>query len=470
MSELVEKVIGATYVVHNDQFFLADIYEGNFYKIMDGGVVKTTMLPKKEYERVLMQYQECLEKDIMITSAYELNKRANISFEVPKVSADPKAAEKEWYLRKHPHVVPQPEPKKKGIFGRRKKKKVKIKCLECGAINLEGQKFCGECGHALLTAETEIGDVKEVEKPTDTKEPVETPTVLPEPDEGIEIIEIDEKEETPIKDAGDSKPVKEEKEPVLEPKKAKKKVKRVFLILLSLLLMMLLAAAAYLYLFYGSAKNLIYDSTKETAPVVEEAAAQAEEMDVQDQSYVVVKVKVKIAQNEKIVEEDLEGTILSYEQYEKYNALSTYIDKEGNRKTQTLILWEDRSDVIGKYAARELSAGTILYDASVTTEHVVADKTYVDVEVDGEKKTYESKTDVMPGNTKIQIIALIQTDGSEPSQVLLSEMTLQDRSLESIFDSAGQDILEMLSETEEETDSVEEDGQITTEGTEGESQ
>ena len=135
-----------------------------------------------------------------------------------------------------------------------------------------------------------------------------------------------------------------------------------------------------------------------------------------------------------------------------------------------MILWEDRSDVIGKYAARELSAGSILYDASVTTEHVVADKTYVDVEVDGEKKTYESKTDVMPGNTKIQIIALIQTDGSEPSQVLLSEMTLQDRSLESIFDSAGQDILEMLSETEEETDSVEEDGQITTERTEGESQ
>ena len=234
--------------------------------------------------------------------------------------------------------------------------------------------------------------------------------------------------------------------------------------------MMLLAAAAYLYLFYGSAKNLIYDSTKETAPVVEEAASPAEEMDVQDQNYVVVKVKVKIAQNEKIVEEDLEGTILSYEQYEKYNALSTYIDKEGNRKTQTLILWEDRSDVIGKYAARELSAGSILYDASVTTEHVVADKTYVDVEVDGEKKTYESKTDVMPGNTKIQIIALIQTDGSEPSQVLLSEMTLQDRSLESIFDSAGQDILEMLSETEEETDSAKEDGQTTTERTEGESQ
>ena len=41
---------------------------------------------------------------------------------------------------------------------------------------------------------------------------------------------------------------------------------------------------------------------------------------------------------------------------------------------------------------------------------------------------------------------MIQTDGEESSSVLLSELTLQDRSLESIFDSAGKDILEMLSE------------------------
>ena len=52
----------------------------------------------------------------------------------------------------------------------------------------------------------------------------------------------------------------------------------------------------------------------------------------------------------------------------------------------------------------------------------------------------------MPGNTDIKIVAVITTDGGEPVQILLSQMKLQDRSLESIFNSAGQDILEQLSE------------------------
>ena len=164
----------------------------------------------------------------------------------------------------------------------------------------------------------------------------------------------------------------------------------------------------------------------------------------------VIRTKTNIAQNTQIKEEHLEGTILSPEQYKKYNELSTYIDKDGKSKSETLLLWEDKDTVIGKYATKELTPGSILYDTSITSEHVVADKTYVDVEVDGEKKTYETKTDVLPGNTKIQIVALIQTDGAEATSVLLSELTLQDRSLESIFDSAGQDILEMLSDTSEE--------------------
>ncbi|CUP91618.1 Uncharacterised protein [Dorea longicatena] len=54
--------------------------------------------------------------------------------------------------------------------------------------------------------------------------------------------------------------------------------------------------------------------------------------------------------------------------------------------------------------------------------------------------------DVLPGNTDIKIVAVITTDGGEPVQILLSQMKLQDRSLESIFNSAGQDILEQLSE------------------------
>lgn len=75
---------------------------------------------------------------------------------------------------------------------------------------------------------------------------------------------------------------------------------------------------------------------------------------------------------------------------------------------------------------------------------MIADKTYVEATVNGEDGTYEVDADVLPGNTDIKIVAVITTDGAEPVQILLSEMTLQDRSLESIFNSAGQDILEQL--------------------------
>ena len=114
MSEkLVEKIIGNSYVVHNDTFFIADVYEGNYYKLLEGGVVKTVALPKKEYDRVLAQYQERVKNDEMIVTAYELNEKAGLLSKVSEITADPEAAEKEWFLRKHPQVVVSEEPKKK---------------------------------------------------------------------------------------------------------------------------------------------------------------------------------------------------------------------------------------------------------------------------------------------------------------------------------------------------------------------
>ena len=159
MSEkLVEKIIGAAYVVHNDNFFVADVYEGNYYKIQEGNTVKMFAFPKKEYERVLAQYEECVKNDTMISSAYEMNKRANHSFEIPAITADPEAAEKEWYIRKHPQVVPVAEPikKKRRLFGKKEKQGIGIKCLNCGTVHKEGQKFCSECGEKLPTAQDEI--------------------------------------------------------------------------------------------------------------------------------------------------------------------------------------------------------------------------------------------------------------------------------------------------------------------------
>ena len=146
-----------------------------------------------------------------------------------------------------------------------------------------------------------------------------------------------------------------------------------------------------------------------------------------------------------IQETDIKGVIVSAEQYEKYNS-ETFINSSGDVQYMALLLWDDKDSVIGQYAATDLKADSLLYDTNVSTQHVVADKTYVEATVNGEDGTYEVEGDVLPGNTDIKIVAVITTDGGEPVQILLSQMKLQDRSLESIFNSAGQDILEQLSE------------------------
>ena len=517
--KLMEKIIGASYVAHNEKLFIADIYEGNYYKILEGGTVKTISLPKKEYDRIVAQYQECVRKDIMITSAYEMNKRTNLSYDVPAISADPEAAEKEWYIRKHPQIVDVEDTgkKKRGFFSRKKKGSIGIKCLECGAINKDGQKFCGECGAKLMSASEEIPAAKPAEpdalmpsentmppSPREKEVPAPTPTPEPEPEEDIQILNPDDdfddiseddllyeedpaespNEETPNEEMPDAKPSTEHKtvkkpetkvrrkkaesEQATEPEKAvrkarrkkKKRVNAVIIIFLFLLLFLGCSAAGYI-LLYGGGIDVVFDSQKHLRPSIEQEdpaeevvePAETPSTEAATESFVVIKVKNNIRTNQKITEDDLEGTILNSEQFKKYNQVSTYVASDGQLKPETLLLWENRDDIIGKYAARELSAGSILYDTAITSQHVVADKTYVDVDINGETKSYETDTNVLPGNTKIQIVAIVQTDNGQPSQILLSEMMLQDRSLQSIFDSAGKDILDMLSKesTDEET-------------------
>lgn len=520
MSEkLVEKIIGAAYVVHNDNFFVADVYEGNYYKIMEGNAVKLLAFPKKEYERVLAQYEECVKNDTMITSAYEMNKRANHSFEIPVVTADPEAADKEWYIRKHPQVVPVVEPVKKKFrfFGRKEKEGIGIKCLSCGAVHKEGQKFCGECGAKLPSAEDEIGEglpvsedvleessqasenATEVFAETDFMEPEEEVHGDNQPEKSAVAQRMDKslkkpyvkptieyrrmeaaEDEEPVKKPAHrkAKPVMEEEDDEMEEvviRKSKKKKRGgliVLIVLLVLLFVLGAGAAAYLFLASGGQK-MIYDSGNEVqAETVTDVSAESEPAEPVNSGYIVIKLKKDVAMNEQIMEDDLEGTILSEEQYKKYNGISTYIDENGETREELLLFWEDREQVIGKYASRDLDSGSILYDTSITSKHVVADKTFVEVEVDGESNSYEATTDTLPGNTRIQIVAIVKTDGAEPKQVLLSEMTLQDRSLESIFDSAGQDILDMLSEksqTEEaQTADAEGSGDETAESTEEE--
>lgn len=243
-------------------------------------------------------------------------------------------------------------------------------------------------------------------------------------------------------------------------KKRKKKGGARKAILITLVVMLLLGGAGtgVYFSFFANGNGSIYnsgDQGTQSAPSTE--------------GHVVVKLVRDVKANSEIKAEDLEGIILNDDQFNKYNAVSTYIASDGQTKVETLLLWANKDSIIGQYTTRDMEAGTLLYDTSITKQHVVADKTYVDVEVDGEGKTYTANKDMLPGSTKIQIVAVIKTEGAEPQQILLSEMMLQDRSLQSIFDSAGQDILELLSkkdgtevesgeETPQETDETEAPG------------
>lgn len=509
-----EKVIGWVYFLLNGNMIAADIYEGNYIKLIVGGVETLTSVRKTDYDKAVKIYQECVEKDEMIPTAYEENKRLQLDIKLPEITADPKAAEKEWKLRKTPNRVEYEAPVEKksglgGLFGgkTKTKKAVGIRCPQCGKVNEESLKFCGECGYKLPKDGEEVGTsatvqkvlekdreqvmerhvepVREMVKPesngtkNDTqkaesfevkedafipdipsgkgeKEVRQTETISGKvTDSAHAFTKIEEpetaqeesyQEEPPRKESKENrktdkkkkktkKSEKVEETPETPPKKKKKgkTVLSVFLVLLIVLLLAAVGVGAYWFVS-GNAPREIYNSEETKEPVAAEV-----------NGHVVIKVIRDIPANTQITEADLEGTILNEEQYEKYNHVSTYIDKDGNTKEETLLLWTDKSEVVGQYAARDLKADSILYDTSITSQHVIADKTFVEVDVDGEGKTYEAGSDVLPGNTKIQIIAVIQTEGNTPQQILLSEMTLQDRSLQSIFDSAGQDVLDMLS-------------------------
>ena len=242
---------------------------------------------------------------------------------------------------------------------------------------------------------------------------------------------------------------KENKEPDIPEVAALKRKTRLLIGVIGLLVAVILAGGYYVY------------SGNRFAPVAgNDQADQAEDGSEVKDEYVVVKLAKDVPMSQAITADDVTGVIVSAEQYNKYNS-QTYIASDGSSKYMDLILYDDVNDVIGKYAAADLKEGDLLYDISVSNQHVVAEKTYVDATINGEDGTYEVDTDSLKGNTDIKIVAVITTDGGEPVQVLLSRMTLQDRSLENIFNAAGQDILEQLvnpaqsQDEEENTDDAE---------------
>ena len=210
-----------------------------------------------------------------------------------------------------------------------------------------------------------------------------------------------------------------------------------------LILVLLLAAAAglFVYLYYPQFFRQIHITIGEQPQP--EKTQEPEDLVATEKEVILTALTKDIAMSQMITADDIKGVIVTMEQYEKY-ASQTYIGAGGRVEYVTMIPWSEHSNLIGKYAASDLKAGNLIYTHNVTTQHIVADKTYVEVQADGETQMFEITENSLPGNTNIKLVAVITNEKGEKVQVLISEMTLQDRSLVNFFNSSGQDILDML--------------------------
>ena len=158
---------------------------------------------------------------------------------------------------------------------------------------------------------------------------------------------------------------------------------------------------------------------------------------------VIVRANKDIPKGKLIESDDLAVYEMGEKEYNQANG-TTYIAADGSTSEGTLVLAESINTVIGKFATRDIRRGEYITVKDFSVQKVVAEKTYVDVEIDGEMVSVPVDS-ALAGETSVKIVALVQSEGQEGTiAISLSEFVLQDRSLQDIFDSAGRSILEQI--------------------------
>ena len=159
----------------------------------------------------------------------------------------------------------------------------------------------------------------------------------------------------------------------------------------------------------------------------------------------IVRSVIDISQGEVITEEMLTAYKISAEEYEQMNN-AVYVGADGSTANGSLVLSDNMDNVVGKFATRNISKGTYITTQDYSTQKIIAEKTFIEVEIDGQTVSVPVDSDYLTGDTRVKIVALITSEtNNETIAVALSELILEDRTLQDIFDSAGQSILDKLS-------------------------
>ena len=433
------KVIGFVVINWDSKQIACDLYEGNRVILPSGKLGQATL---ETYEKLLALYEQGVQDGAPLRTAYAYNVEHGLN--VPEYTADPEAAEKGEKIRAAEEAEARVRAEEEAAAAEAKRlqeEEEQRKRAEAEQREKEEQakKEREELEQELAAREEQKRRLEEEAKAQEAEKKRLKEEAAQKKKEEAEAKkrEAAEKKEAAKRAAAEERLRKKEE-------KAKRKEERAAetpeerkkgVILIAGLMILMVAIYVGLTVWPKLQKR-----QGENQPTVENEAATDSKNE-----YIVIALAKDVAMSQMIQETDIKGVIVSAEQYEKYNS-ETFINSSGDVQYMALLLWDDKDSVIGQYAATDLKADSLLYDTNVSTQHVVADKTYVEATVNGEDGTYEVEGDVLPGNTDIKIVAVITTDGGEPVQILLSQMKLQDRSLESIFNSAGQDILEQLSE------------------------
>lgn len=464
-----KKIIGYVITAWQGKNVAVDLYEGNRVTMPDGSVGK---VPDDVYKDLSAKYES---SGGVIESAYSYNKKHGVS--IPETSAKPDtepavddAAEKsrkeqeEKALKEKERQRQETERKQKEDAERKQREAAAKK----KALEEQQRKEREEKDRQEKAAREKVQQEQKRREEEKYRAQEEKKRILEEQAQA-QLREVKEKEQREKAD------LERERTQAAAPAKElpKKNSKAPAIIAVVILMLVITAGAVFAFMYFHQgiesqtetqAKTETQDSKEAEAESTEATGSTVQTAEGSATEYVVTRLKNDVAMSQMISDTDIEGVILTAEQYDEYTS-KTYVDADGNVQYVSLIPWDDKDSIIGMYAAQDMSAGDLIYDTTLTSQHVIADKTYVEVEVDGETGIVETEGTTLPGSTDIKIVAVITTEGGEPVQVLLSEMTLQDRSLESIFNSAGQDILDQLAQaaesTEESTDGTTE---TTTEG------
>lgn len=159
----------------------------------------------------------------------------------------------------------------------------------------------------------------------------------------------------------------------------------------------------------------------------------------------VVAVNRNILKGEQITSSDLDRISISMEEYNRIASTIT-IDEDGQIQTQITVLYSNADRIAGRYATHDMQKGSYVTTQDFSSQKVLEERTEIEIEVDGKRISIPVEN-ILSGDTKIRIIALINSDVMDKQIALpLSEFVLADRSIQDILTGNGQSILEAIAQ------------------------